>query len=292
MVSPVRFVDAHHHLWDLDANYYPWLMDKIESRICGDYTAIRRNYLIDDYFEDLKDVPIAKSVHVQAEHDERAPVKESEWLQDVANDPSSQGFPHAIVGYADFSDRDIESILEKHSQFENFRGIRQTLHHHPERLTDQTWCDNFALLERFNLTFDLQIFPSQCELALALVDRYQNIQFVLCHAGLPTDDSAEAVLAWRKCIAALAKRPNVVCKVSGLGMFYPGWPIDAIRPIVEQVVEHFGAERIMVGSNYPVDKLTTEFRVLWSNLLKTLETLSDNEREKIFAATAEKVYGI
>ena len=104
-------VDAHHHLWDLRANYYPWLSDRIGPRMYGDYSAIRRDYLVDDFRGDIGALPVRKSVHVQAEHDAADPVRETRWLQAVADAPGSGGYPHAIVAYADLSapERDVDA---------------------------------------------------------------------------------------------------------------------------------------------------------------------------------------
>ena len=93
----MQFIDAHHHLWDLSANYYPWLVDRITPRFYGDYTAIRKNYLLADFVRDIADQPVVKSVHVQAECDHRDPVRETRWLQGVADAAENQrGFPNAI----------------------------------------------------------------------------------------------------------------------------------------------------------------------------------------------------
>ena len=108
----LRIVDAHHHLWDLSANYYPWLTDRITERVCGDYAAIRRDYRLADFRRDAAGLNLVKSVHVQAEHDPRDPVREIRWLQAIADDPDSDGFPHAVVAYADLAAPDIEAILE------------------------------------------------------------------------------------------------------------------------------------------------------------------------------------
>ena len=94
-------VDAHHHLWDLRANYYPWLSDRIGPRMYGDYASVRRDYLVQDFRADIGTLPVRKSVHVPAEHDARDPVRETRWLQAVAGAPGSGGYPHAIVAYAD-----------------------------------------------------------------------------------------------------------------------------------------------------------------------------------------------
>jgi predicted TIM-barrel fold metal-dependent hydrolase len=102
-IKPLPVLDAHHHLWDLSAYYNQWLMDRITTRICGEYSAIRKNFLLEDFFKDAADVDSVKSIHVQAEHDQGDPVRETRWLQMVADSPSSRGFPHGIIAYIDLS---------------------------------------------------------------------------------------------------------------------------------------------------------------------------------------------
>ena len=155
-----RIIDAHHHLWDLAANYYPWLTDRIGPRMYGDYAAIRRNYLVDDFRRDIGSVPVVKSVHVQAEHDHSDPVRETRWLQAEAE---RCGFPHAIIAYADLSaprDR-LEALLDAHCAFANVRGVRQMVHEvllpdmrHPiDHLADERWQRNLSILAQALASF-------------------------------------------------------------------------------------------------------------------------------------------
>ena len=111
-INRLPVVDTHHHLWDLSANDYPWLTDRITTRVCGEYSAIRKNYLLEDFFDDAEDVNLVKSIHVQAEHDHTDSVRETRWLQKIADLPSSRGFPHGIIAFADLSRLDVEANLK------------------------------------------------------------------------------------------------------------------------------------------------------------------------------------
>jgi predicted TIM-barrel fold metal-dependent hydrolase len=105
----MRIVDTHHHLWDLCSHYYPWLTDKILPKLYGDYAPIRRDYLIGDFLADIGSLPVVKSVHVNAGFDPRQPVRETEWLQAIADDAAtSRGFPHGIVGDVDLTGSDAK----------------------------------------------------------------------------------------------------------------------------------------------------------------------------------------
>jgi len=160
----MKAVDTHFHIWDLKANYYPWLTDKVQPRVIGDYAAIRKDYLVADYLADIAETGVAKAVHIQAEHDASDPVRETRWLQKVADEPASRGFPHAIVAYADLGAHNAEEVLAAHCESANMRGIRQSLIQHKvdpaakDPRESPVWANNFRLMRKFNLSFDTQLF--------------------------------------------------------------------------------------------------------------------------------------
>ncbi len=159
----IPIVDAHHHLWDLEnaKTKYSWLMVKEGEAFFGDYGAIRKSYLLNDYLSDAKNQNLIKSVHVQAEHDDDSPVSETEWLQKLADDHNSK-LPNAIVAFADFSKINVTDILDQHQQYNNTRGIRQILSfnkdepkysHAPEDFMKNTkWLENFKNMKNRNLS--------------------------------------------------------------------------------------------------------------------------------------------
>jgi predicted TIM-barrel fold metal-dependent hydrolase len=168
-------IDPHHHLWDLEHNRYPWLQDGVQPIVFGDYSAIRKSYLVDDFLADTKNQNVVKSVHVDVGYDRTDPVGETRWLQSVADE---RGFPHGIVGYADLGQPDAQAVLEGHSQLKNIRGIRHTLNYHPDPvktyldrpglMNEPEWRAGYALLRRFGFSFDMQIYFPQMEYAYDL----------------------------------------------------------------------------------------------------------------------------
>jgi predicted TIM-barrel fold metal-dependent hydrolase len=296
----VKIVDAHHHIWDLKANNYPWLHDPKTPRVYGDHSRICRDYLITDYLRDMANQDIVKSVHVQADSDFADPVRETRWLQSIADDPASpRGFPNAIVAFADFSRDDIEAVLEDHCRQPNMRGIRQALNgivtnpaRHPDVLSDEKWQTNIGLLKRYNLSFDLQLFASQMESAAALVARHPDIRFVLLHEGLPMDQSPEGLADWKRGMQCLAQHPNIAVKISGFGMFDHNWTAESIRPLVLTTLELFGVDRAMFGSNFPVDGMWGTFDGIWDAYKAIAADFSEGEREKLFHDNAIRFYRI
>ncbi len=293
-------VDTHHHLWDLSVNYYPWLTDQISTRVCGEYSAIRKNYLLEDFFKDAADVNLVKSVHVQAEHDHADPVRETRWLQMLAESSGSIGFSHGIIAYADLSRSDVEAMLEAHGNYPNVRGIRQMLHEcmletdnpGPSLLENSTWRRNIRLLKKYGFSFDLQVYPQQMGQACKLVKENPDLQFILCHTGQPSSRDDESLKIWRTGIQALAELQNVCIKISGLGMFDRNWTVDTIRPFVLQAIDVFSQKRCMFGSNFPVDGMMSSYSRLWEAYSEITCGFSEDERYALFCGNAERVYRI
>ena len=289
----MKIVDSHHHLWNIDELYYPWLTDAIRPVAYGDYSAIRKNYLLSDFRCDIGTLDVVKSVHVEAGHDPRHPVVETRWLQEIADDPRSNGFPHAIVAFVDLSRPDAAKIVDQHQKFANVRGIRQMLHFGPGMsfLSHDVWRRNVAELSGRALSFDLQIQPAQMELAAEVIELNPDLQFILDHAGCPptppNDDRS-----WASGLERLSMLPNLVVKLSGFGMSNPAWTAASIEPIVRRMLGLFGVERCMFGSNFPVESLMKDYHSTWAEFGKAVSHLSSFEQELLFAKNAERVYRI
>ena len=283
-------VDAHHHLWDLDRNLYPWLRaDPDPDAWVGDVTPIRRSYLADEYVAEATPCGIVRSVHVQAEWDPADPVGESRWLQAVAD---RHGFPHAIVGAARLEDRRVDEVLEGHLCFANVRGIRQMLDRDdgPSLMGRGDWQRGLSRLGGYGLSFDLQVNPDQLAGAADLARRNPDLVLVLNHCGMPRDRTLAGSDLWQRGIRRLAEQPNVFAKISGLGMFDHAWTTDSIRPYVEGMFDAFGVERCMFASNFPVDKLYGSYAELVDAMTLLSAVLAPGEREAFFHDNAVRVY--
>jgi predicted TIM-barrel fold metal-dependent hydrolase len=279
------FVDAHHHLWDVDVHPYPGLAD-LASRLA-------RHYLLDDFLADASDWRPIKSVHVQGEIDRARSLDESAWLQRIAD---TRGYPHAIVAYAPLQDSRLGEILEAQARHANVRGIRQILNpdqcERPDYLTDQAWRTGYARLAEFGLSFDLQALPEQFADAAALASEHPGTPMIVNHTGMPRDQSAAGLERWRSGMRLLASQPHVSVKISGFGMFDAEWTTERIRPLVVETIEMFGIDRCMLGSNFPVDRLWTTYTRLLDALNDIMSGLTESGRHKLFHANAERVYRI
>jgi len=297
------FIDTHHHLWDLENNPYPWLMEPIDHFV-GDYSAIRKTWLIGDLHEGAKNVPLVKSVHVQAEWDHNSdPVGETAWLQSVADDPASKAMPNAIIAYANLADPKVEDTLARHAEHANWRGIRDMLNWSDDKpsfrfaatgdlMSDPQWLAGFKLLAKFNGSFEVQIWPWQLQEAAKLANDNPEVQIVLGHAAMPIGRTPTDLREWRKGLAAFGTAPNVSAKISALGMLDQKWTTDSIAPFVLDMIDILGVDRCMFASNFPVDSLFSDYETLWNAYDDITSNFTDDERAKLFRTNAEKYYRI
>ena len=228
----------------------------------GDITPIAHDYLLADYLDDTNAYELVKSVHVQCGWSGPDPVGETRWLQSVAD---VHGFPHGIVVYAALNESEVELVLAGHRRFANVRGVRQILNWHrdplktylsrPDLMQDAAWLRGFQLLKKYRLSFDLQLYPSQMADAANLAARHPDQQIILNHAGMPVDRDAEGIERWRRGMRLLSACENVSVKVSGLSIGDRSWTVPSIRPFILETIEIFGVDRVMLASNFPVDKL-------------------------------------
>lgn len=297
MISPVdRIIDAHHHLWQLDAVNYPWLMQKGVRRFFGDPAPIQKNYLVQDFEKDIGSLPVVSSVHIQVGAATNESVAETAWLQNCAD---TQGRPGAIVAFADLSDENIDDVLDAHQTFGGVRGIRQIVGREAKEdeqtdsgslMSDATWIRNLGRLQERQLSFDLQLIPQQLPAITQILQRYPDLKVALCHAGSPWDQTPNGMAVWKSDVQALSRLPNVHCKLSGFGMFDKNWTTESIKPICDHVLECFGASRTMFGSNFPVDKLYRDYQALYDSYFELSLALSREERADVFFNTAADFY--
>ncbi|WP_420392272.1 amidohydrolase family protein [Acuticoccus sp.] len=291
----MEIVDAHHHIWrraDL-----PWLLGPTVPRIFGPYDEIKRDYLIDEYLADIDGTGVARSVYVQANWAPNWFADEVAWVSRVAE---RSGWPHAIVGYVDMGQEDARGDLDRLAAYPLMRGVRHQMHWHhnplyrfaggPDVVGSEAVRQNVARLADHGWVFELQVFSQQADAALALVEACPEVTFVLQHAGMPEDLTDEGREEWREAIGRLAARPNVVCKVSGFGTFVRRLAPEHVAWTTSEALALFGAERCLYGSNFPIEKIWTDYASLLNSVLGALEPFSEQERDDVLRRTAQRVY--
>lgn len=286
-------IDAHHHLWDLNAVHYPWLMAKGEPRFFGDPAPIQRNYLIEEFRSELKPYGFEGSVHIQVGAAD--PLAEAKWVQSVAED--NPDWPLAQVAFCDLTAIDAEHQLDTLQALPTLRGVRQIIGRAPgedAQTGTNAVLDNPAFIEGLrsladrDLSFDLQLLPELMEKTAQVLRRAPDTKIALCHAGSPYDRSAAGLKEWADCLRVLSELPNVYCKLSGLGMFEHAWTKESVAPIIDTVLDQFGPSRTMFGSNFPVDSLTSSYGKIYETFSQIID---EADHAAVFGKTAEVFYG-
>jgi predicted TIM-barrel fold metal-dependent hydrolase len=291
----IPIIDAHHHIWrqaDL-----PWLQGPMVARIFGPYEPIRRDYPIAEYLADIKSSNVVGSVYVQTNWAKERALDEAVWVQSVAD---REGWPHAIVGYADLLSDNAPQTLKALAEIPRIRGIRMQLHWHenplyrfalaPDLMNDALFRKNFAHVAGNNLSFDLQVFTNQMKDAANLAAAFPGVTFVLQHAGMLEDKSTEGRASWQDGMKRLAGHPNIVSKLSGLGTFIQRNDPSHIADVIQETVAIFGPERCLFGSNFPIEKLWTSYASLVDAHRTALAGYGASEQQAMLQGNAIRIY--
>tara|TARA_Y100000588_G_scaffold390762_1_gene497183 strand:+ start:1224 stop:2096 length:873 start_codon:yes stop_codon:yes gene_type:complete len=290
-MNKLDFVDTHFHLWDLnDPNlYYEIFEEDYGHPVIGDaWDRLKgSNYLIENFLSDISNSNVIKAIHVQAAIGISDPVNESAWLQGLAD---RTGFPNAIVAYSNLKDPNVEKELERHLEHPNVKGIRDFSD--GDYLIDPIFHRGYALLEKFNLIASVDVAWENMGKLKNLAKKYPNISCVLDHCGFPTSRTDDYFQNWKNELSTLAEAENIICKISGLGMADQQWTTDSIRPWVLSCIEAFGPDRCVFATNWPVDKLFSDYNTVINAYTEIISEFSKSEQIAMFSANAEKLYRI
>jgi predicted TIM-barrel fold metal-dependent hydrolase len=288
-------IDTHHHIWL--RKDVAWLADPPIPRMFGDYFGIRRDYPVEEFINDVRSQGVTKSVHVTAMWGPSRALDETRWLQSVAD---KQGFPHGIVCNADLTGVDVESALKAQKQFPNLRGVRQMLYwdtdpvrqgaSRPDLCNSPDFRRGFSLLEKFGLHFELQVYAGQAAFAVELIKAYPNTPMILVHAGMLTARTQAAIEVWRTALTMMAAFPNLHVKISGLGMYSSGLNLSQARQVIRDVIQIFGVNRTIYGSNFPLEKLHASYEDFFGIYRAVLSEYTDAEQRAVLHDNAMKFY--
>lgn len=298
---PIPIVDAHHHLWDLTLKgSYPARQDQYDPHFfLGDYRKICRDYMPADYAADLAGFDIIGSVHIQAGRPQHEQVAETAWLETLH---AQHGLPTVVVGHVGFTQPDCAAVLAGHARSPLMRGIRSrpvtssgpnaSVAGAPGTMQDDHWRRNFALLEQHRMSWDMRIPFWHLLEGAELARSFPGIPIVVNHTGLPLDRSEDGLTIWRQGLEALADCPNVVLKISELGLPHGRWDIPSNIRVVRDAAAIFGPDRIIFASNLPVASLSTDFRGIVDLMRTALAAAPQEALEKFFHRNAIRFYRI
>lgn len=247
--------------------------------------ALRRDFLVADLQASLQAANIGATVVVQS----RETIEETTWLLQCAQ---SASIIRGVVGWAPLEDESLPQILDELPDADALVGLREIVQAQPDGFLDRTAFNRgIEHLTRLDLTYDILIHERQLAEAIRFVDRHPSQRFVLDHAAKPKIACCE-LEPWRTNLLALGRRPNVVCKVSGLvtEATWDKWTLDSLRPYLDVCVEAFGPNRLLAGSDWPVCLLATGYAQWWNLLAEYFQNFSSNEVRRIFGETASDIY--
>lgn len=279
MIDGIRVVDAHQHFWDLSDGGYPWLGPE--------FGAIHRSFGVADVEPLAAAAGVDDVVLVQADDtlaDTEAMIRIADAWSRVAG----------IVAWAPLADATaLDGVLERYASDPRIVGIRHLMHDEP----DADWVigdavgTGLARLATEGLSFDVvAVLPRHLEHVPTLATRHPSLRIVVDHLAKP-GIAAEEWQPWAELIAAAASFPNVTAKISGLDTASGDrYTVPAIGPYLDHALEHFGADRLMFGSDWPVNLLAQGYERWWSTVVELVAPLSAAERAAILGGTARSVY--
>lgn len=275
----MKYIDSHQHFWIYESIKYEWIGDSMKV-LQRDYDPIELKRIYDDH-------NVESCVAVQA----RGIIEETDFLLNLAK---QNQFIKGVVGWFDLRDDWVEESLETYSDSPLLKGVRHIVQSEPVGFLDR---DDFrmgiSLLEKYNLVYDILIFPAHLPESIRLVKDYPNQIFVVDHMAKPNIQGKE-IDQWRRDIKQLASFDNVYCKVSGLvtEAKWNNWTPEDFSPYLETAVEAFGVNRLMFGSDWPVCLLAASYSQVLSLVENYFLAFSENERSALFRYNAENVYSL
>lgn len=272
-------IDAHHHLWRYTQEEYGWIGEDMKT--------LRRDFLPGHLEAEMQAAGVNGAVAVQA----RQSLAETEWLLSMAESPTS--VLRGVVGWASIASDQFPAALERLRGRKKLKGLRHVIQDEadPNFINGADFNRGIAALMGSGLVYDILIYERHLEAAIEFVDRHPGQVFVLDHMAKPR--IRERVMEpWWKNISELGRRGNVYCKLSGLVTEgnWTSWTAEDLRPYVDVVLESFGPQRIMAGSDWPVCLLATTYGKWFETVDCMIHSLSSTERDRIRGGTAVEVY--
>ncbi len=284
-------VDAHIHFWDksVDQLEWAWLEPGYQFRKWTSHPEIDApRYATGEFLAEAAGCGVVGAVHVHCADPIRDPADETAWLETVG---SATGWPHGIVGACDLEAADAADTIRAQAGSSRFRGVRDPCS--PQRLDAAAAAPAMDTLAALGSTVEVRRHHDEFAAIDELAARWPSVTVVLSHACLPLERTPDQFAAWDAAMSALARRPNVACKISTvIGASHPDWTVASVRPWILACVDAFGAERCMLGTNFPIDRPFCSLPQLIDTYRQSLADLTAGERAAVLAGTATRVYAL
>ncbi len=276
-------IDTHLHIVDQSALRYPWLAGA---------PALNRDFLYEEYAREAKRAGIEQTLHMEVDVDPADLEAETAYVAGKARDAGSM--LRGAIAACRPEDTGFAGFLEAQRSNPFVKGFRRVLHVMPDDLSEGAlFRDNIRRLAGTGLTFDLCVLPHQIPKAAALADLAPDVQFILDHCGVP-DIKGGGLDPWRENMTEIAKRPNVVGKISGVVAYADAdnWTVETLRPYVEHTISRFGWDRVVWGSDWPVCTLGGGLSTWIAATHALTAGASLDEKTKLLSGNAKRIWGL
>jgi L-fuconolactonase len=276
-------IDSHHHFWDRSLSQfdYSWQEDAELEKIC-------QSFLPEHLKPQIDATGVDKTIFVQTQHD----LLENEWAFGLAE---SHDWIAGIVGWVDLASPDCEAQVERLKENSKFVGVRHVVQDEPDDdfiLRDDI-LRGLQVLEKYNVPFDLLFYVKHLKHASTLAEKFPDLKLVINHLAKPQIKHHQ-LEGWIEHFKIAAKHPNVWCKLSGLATEadWNSWKPEDLKIYVDAAIEHFGSERCMFGSDWPVCELAGSYQDVFDAMIQCIGGVSEGDREKILGLNAAEFYGL
>jgi len=273
-------VDAHQHFWIYNQEKYKWIDVSMAK--------LQRDFLPSHLNKELKRNGIDFCVAVQA----RQTLQETKWLLELAQNNS---FIKGVVGWVDLKSNSVEQDLEKFAAYKKFKGVRHVLQDEKDDryMLSSDFKQGLRHLEKYGLTYDILIYPRHIKYACSLVSEFPQQKFIIDHLAKPLIKEGK-IEAWKKNMQELAKADNVFCKLSGMvtEANWNSWKQEDFVPYMETLLEIFGPNRLLFGSDWPVCTVAAKYKQVLEIVTNFISSLSQAEQARIMGQNAIAFYNL
>lgn len=273
-------IDSHQHFWKYDSVKFDWITDEMSP--------IKKDFLPRNLEPVLQENNFDGCVTVQVQQTE----EENSFLCSIAE---GHDFVKAVVGWIDLQSKNIEERLAHYKNFKKLKGFRHILQGDEKRdlMLSPAFKRGIGLLNKYNFTYDILIFPDQLIFARELAKEFPEQKFVINHLAKPYIKDGK-IDEWKKSIEAISWFENVYCKISGMvtEADWKKWRTNDFFPYLDVVVKSFGTNRIMYGSDWPVCLVAASYSQVFNIVREYFSSFSTNELELFFGGNAVKFYNL
>jgi L-fuconolactonase len=273
-------IDAHQHFWQYDPSRHIWMTDEMP--------VLKKDFLPNDLWPHLAECGFGGCVTVQADQSEA----ENSFLLQLS---AQHRFIEGIVGWVDFRATNVEERLQYYRQFPKIKGFRHVLHDEAQRdfMLRPDFMRGISQLKKQDYTYDILIFTDQLAYTLDFIKAFPEQAFIIDHIAKPLIKQ-QIMGEWAEYMVKIASFDHVFCKISGLvtEADWKGWKKEDFTAYLDIVVEAFGTDRIVYGSDWPVCQLAASYQAQFDIVKDYFSSFSKTEQDKFFGGNAVRFYGL